>query len=102
MYRSDAGWVCHYRRRPYHGGRRRGKLVPRIKEEKPLIADHCLILQTVLCVTFSEHFAEAMNTTTKLINFLRTSSCLQHRLQREFSNFFRVCAGLQFFRLGRL
>lgn len=45
---------------------------------------HCLIHQTVLCATLSEQFAEEMNTMMKLINFLRASSSLQHRLLREF------------------
>lgn len=59
--------------------------VPRMKEDNPdLIAYHCLIHQTVLCATLSERFAEIMNTLMKLINFLRASSSLQHRLLREY------------------
>ncbi|KAL6460917.1 hypothetical protein MHYP_G00308830 [Metynnis hypsauchen] len=59
--------------------------VTRMKENNPdLNAYHCLIHQTVLCASLSEHFAEVMNTVMKLINFLRASSSLQHRLLREF------------------
>ncbi|KAL6461064.1 hypothetical protein MHYP_G00310300 [Metynnis hypsauchen] len=59
--------------------------VTRMKENNPdLIAYHCLIHQTVLCASLSEHFAEVMNTVMKLINFLRACSSLQHRLLREF------------------
>ncbi len=65
-------------------GKERGA-VPPIKEDNPdLIAYHGLIHQTVLCATLSEHFTEVMNTMMKLINFLRASSSLQHRLLREF------------------
>lgn len=77
--------------------------VARMKEDNSdLIAYHCLIHQTVLCVTFSEHFAEVMNTMMKMINFLRASSSLQHHLLREFLFFVTWSVGLQFFRLGRL
>lgn len=56
-----------------------------MKEDNPdLVAYHCLIHQTVLCATLSEHFAEVMDTVMKLINFLRASSSLQHRLLKEF------------------
>ena len=56
-----------------------------MKENNPdLIAYHCLIHQTVLCAALSEDFAEVMNTMMKLINFLRTSSSLQHCFLREF------------------
>lgn len=59
--------------------------VTRMKEDNPdLLAYHCIIHQTVLCATLSEQFAEIMNTVMKLINFLRASSSLQHRLLREF------------------
>ncbi|XP_045107141.1 general transcription factor II-I repeat domain-containing protein 2-like [Portunus trituberculatus] len=65
-------------------GKERGA-VSRMKEDNPdLLAYHCLIHQTVLCATLSQHFAEVMNTVMKLINFLRASSSLQHRLLREF------------------
>ncbi|XP_078031645.1 general transcription factor II-I repeat domain-containing protein 2A-like [Epinephelus lanceolatus] len=65
-------------------GKERGA-VPRMTEDNPdLIAYHCLIHQTVLCASLSEHFAEVMNTMMKLINFLRASSSLQHRLLRKF------------------
>ncbi|CAL9707870.1 unnamed protein product [Knipowitschia caucasica] len=65
-------------------GKERGA-VSRMKEDNSdLIAYHCLIHQTALCATLSEHLAEIMNTVMKLINFLRASSSLQHRLLREF------------------
>ncbi|KAK0132498.1 SCAN domain-containing protein 3 [Merluccius polli] len=56
-----------------------------MKQDNPdLIAYHCIIHQTVLCAIMSEEFAEVMNTMMKLINFLRASSSVQHRLLREF------------------
>lgn len=80
-----------------------GELWARKKEDNSdLSAYHCLIHQTVLCVTFSEHFAKVTNTTMKIINFLRASSSLQHRLPREFLFLVTWRVGLQFFRLGRL
>ena len=65
-------------------GREKGA-VARMKQDNPdLIAYHCIIHQTVLCAILWEGFAEIMNTTMKLINFLRASSSIQHRLLREF------------------
>ena len=65
-------------------GREKGA-VARMKQDNPdLIAYHCIIHQTVLCAILCEGFAEIMNTTMKLINFLRASSSVQHRLLREF------------------
>lgn len=65
-------------------GREKGA-VARMKQDKPdLIAYHCIIHQTVICIILSEGFAEVMNTMMKLINILRASSSHQHRLLREF------------------
>jgi hypothetical protein len=65
-------------------GREKGA-VARMKQDNPdLIAYHCIIHQTALCAILCEGFAEIMNTTMKLINFLRASSSIQHRLLREF------------------
>ncbi|CAM4570071.1 unnamed protein product [Leuciscus chuanchicus] len=38
----------------------------------------------VLCSTLSDEYAEVMNTMMRMINFLRASSSLQHRMLREF------------------
>ena len=67
--------------------------MPRMKEDNPdLIAHRCLIYKTFLCATLSEDFAQVMNTMMKCINFLRTSSSLQHRLLREFLEDFEANA----------
>ncbi|XP_061882828.1 general transcription factor II-I repeat domain-containing protein 2-like isoform X2 [Entelurus aequoreus] len=65
-------------------GREKG-LVPRLREHHPgLICYHCIIHQSVLCASLGEVYSEIMTTMMKLINFLRASSALQHRLLRTF------------------
>ncbi|XP_072768354.1 general transcription factor II-I repeat domain-containing protein 2A-like [Nerophis lumbriciformis] len=65
-------------------GREKG-LVPRLREHHPgLISYHCIIHQSVLCASLGEVYSEIMTTMMKLINFLRASSALQHRLLRTF------------------
>ncbi|CAM4733374.1 unnamed protein product [Leuciscus chuanchicus] len=65
-------------------GRERGA-VARMKDDNPqLISYHCIIHQSVLCSTLSDEYAEVMNTMMRMINFLRASSSLQHRMLREF------------------
>ncbi|MGH0138695.1 UNVERIFIED_CONTAM: hypothetical protein FKN15_072499 [Acipenser sinensis] len=57
----------------------------RLKEDHPdLTSYHCIIHQSVLCASLGEECAEVMTTMMKLINFLRASSSLQHRLLRGF------------------
>lgn len=64
-------------------GRERG-LVQRLKLLHPqLISYHCIIHQSILCASLGEIYAEIMNTMMKLVNFLRASSALQHRLLRS-------------------
>ncbi|XP_044133327.1 zinc finger BED domain-containing protein 5-like [Bufo gargarizans] len=61
-------------------GKEKG-LVPRLKVLNPsLISYHCIIHQSILCANLGEKYANVM----KLINFLRASSALQHRLLKEF------------------
>ncbi|CAL9703956.1 unnamed protein product [Knipowitschia caucasica] len=65
-------------------GRERGA-VARMREDHPgLISYHCIIHQSVLCAILSDQYADVMSTMMKMINFLRASSSLQHRLLREF------------------
>ncbi|MBN3304913.1 GSHB synthetase, partial [Amia calva] len=60
-------------------------LVARLRAHHPdLIAYHCIIHQMVLCASLEEKYAEVMTTVMRLVNFLRASSALQHRLLRSF------------------
>lgn len=69
---------------PSMTGRERG-LVSRLKVHHPdLIAYHCVIHQMVLCASLGKEYSEIMTTVMKLVNFLRASSALQHRLLRSF------------------
>ncbi|MBN3304818.1 SCND3 protein, partial [Amia calva] len=69
---------------PCMTGRERG-LVARLRAHHPdLIAYHCIIHQMVLCASLEEKYAEVMTTVMRLVNFLRASSALQHRLLRSF------------------
>ncbi|KAG2458092.1 SCND3 protein, partial [Polypterus senegalus] len=49
-----------------------------------LMAYHCIIDQMVLCASLGERYSEVMTTVMKLVNYLRASSALQHRLLRLF------------------
>lgn len=65
-------------------GRERG-LVSRLRARHPdLMAYHCIIHQMVLCASHGERYSEVMTTVMKLVNYLRASSALQHRLLRSF------------------
>ena len=65
-------------------GREKG-LVARLKEENQcMISYHCIIHQSVLCASLGEEYGEAMETVMKLVNFLRSTSALQHRQLRSF------------------
>lgn len=60
-------------------------MIGRLKEDNPeLIANHCIIHQSVLCSTRSDDHAEVMNTIMKMIIFLMASSSCQHRMLWEF------------------
>ncbi|KAG2455657.1 SCND3 protein, partial [Polypterus senegalus] len=48
------------------------------------MAYHCIIHQMVLCASLGERYSEVMTTVMKLVNYLRASSALQHRLLRSF------------------
>ena len=61
-------------------GRGRG-LTARLKEDNPdMINYHRIIYQSVLCASMRDEFYEVMETTIKIVNFLRSPSALQHRL----------------------
>lgn len=65
-------------------GRGRG-LVGRLKEDHPdLLKYHCIIHQSVLCASLGDEYTVIMEKIMKLVNFLRASSSLQHRLLRNF------------------
>jgi len=65
-------------------GRGRG-LVAQLKEDNPdMITYHCIIHQSVLCASLRDEYCEVMETIMKLVNFLRLTSALQHRLLRSF------------------
>ena len=49
-----------------------------------LIAYICVIHQMVLCASLGMEYSEIMTTVMSLVNFLRASSALQHRLLRSF------------------
>lgn len=65
-------------------GREKG-LVARLKEDNAdMITYHCIIHQSVLCASLGDEYREVMETIMKLVNFLRSTSALQHRLLRTF------------------
>ncbi|XP_047493495.1 protein FAM200B-like [Penaeus chinensis] len=65
-------------------GREKG-LVARLKEDNAdMITYHCIIHQSVLCASLGDEYKEVMETIMKLVNFLRSTSALQHRLLRTF------------------
>ena len=65
-------------------GRSRG-LTARLKEDNPnTINCHCIIHQSVLCASMGDEFHEVMKTIVKIVNFLQSTSALQHRLLRSF------------------
>ena len=57
------------------------ELTARLKEDNPdMINYHRIIHQSVLCASMKDKFYEVMNTIMKIVNFLRSTSALQHRL----------------------
>ena len=59
--------------------------VKRLKEHHPgMLAYHCIIHQSVLCASLGKEYADVMENVMKLVNYLRASSALQHRLLRTF------------------
>jgi hypothetical protein len=60
-------------------------LAKRLTDDIPnLVTFHCIIHQSVLCARLSGELADAMTTIMKLVNFLRSTSSLQHRLFKAF------------------
>ncbi|XP_068228008.1 protein FAM200B-like [Palaemon carinicauda] len=49
-----------------------------------MISNHCIIHQSVLCASLGDEYGEVMDTIMMLVNFLRSTSALQHRLLRTF------------------
>lgn len=41
---------------------------------------HCIVHQTVLCAKLSDHLKTTMDNVMAIINFIRSTSSLQHRL----------------------
>lgn len=69
---------------PAMTGRERGD-VQRLKEHHPdLLSYHCIIHQSVLCANLGKEYSDVMETIMKLVNYLRASSALQHRLLLAF------------------
>ena len=60
-------------------------LAKKLSEDIPnLVTFHCIIHQSVLCARLSGKLADTMTTIMKLINFIRSTSSLQHRLFKAF------------------
>uniref|UniRef100_A0A3P8SG92 HAT C-terminal dimerisation domain-containing protein n=1 Tax=Amphiprion percula TaxID=161767 RepID=A0A3P8SG92_AMPPE len=58
-------------------------LVSRLSAANPaLLAFHCIIHKSVLCAKLCGKMKETMDTVTRLVNFIRESSSLQHGLFR--------------------
>ena len=55
-----------------------------VKDNPDLMTYHCIIHQAVLCTSLGDKYRDVMETIMKLVNFLRTTSALQHRLLRNF------------------
>ena len=64
----------------------RGKgLVGQLAKDNPgLITYHCIIHQAVLCASLGDEYCDVMENIIKLVNFLRSTSALQHRLLQIF------------------
>ncbi|XP_073713752.1 protein FAM200A [Misgurnus anguillicaudatus] len=63
-------------------GHRKG-LVSRLSAINPeLLTFHCIIHQSVLCAKLGKEMKEVMDTVTRLVNFVRENSSLQHRIFR--------------------
>ena len=61
------------------------RLTARLKEDNPAMTNyHCIIHQFVLCASMGDEFYEVMEIIIKILNFLRSTSALQHRLLRSF------------------
>lgn len=55
--------------------------VQHLKQEHPdPLSYHCKIHQSVLCANLAKVYSDVMDTTMKLVNYLRVSSALQYRL----------------------
>ena len=52
-----------------------------LKEDNlDMINYHCIVHQSVLCASMGDEFYNVMETIMKIVNFLRSTSALQHRL----------------------
>ena len=61
------------------------RLTARLKEDNSNMTNyHCIIHQSVLCDSMGDEFYEVMETIMKIIDFLRSTSALQHHLLRSF------------------
>ena len=64
--------------------REKGLVGQLVKDNPDLIKYHCIIDQAVLCASLGDEYRDVMETIMKLVNFLQTTSALQHRLLRNF------------------
>ena len=55
-----------------------------VKDNPGLITYDCIIHQAVLCASLGDEYCDVMENIMKLVNFLRSTSALQHRLLRNF------------------
>ena len=64
----------------------RGKgLVGQLVKDNPgLITYHCIIHQAVLCASLGDEYCDVMKNIMKLVNFLQSTSALQHHLLQNF------------------
>ena len=65
-------------------GKGRGLIGQLLIDNPNLISFHCIIHQAVHCASLGKEYREVMGTTKKLVNFLRSTSTLQHCLLRNF------------------
>ncbi|CAK8697998.1 unnamed protein product [Clavelina lepadiformis] len=71
-------------RAPAMLGRERGLVGRLLKDNPDLITYHCIIHQAVLCASLGDEYCKVMETIMKLVNFLRSTSALQHPLLQDF------------------
>ena len=65
-------------------GKGRGLIGQILKDNPNLISFQCIIHQAVLCANLGEEYREVSETLMKLVNFLRSTSALQHCCLRNF------------------
>ena len=56
-----------------------------------MITYHCIIHQSVLCASLDDEYRGVMETVIKMVNFLRSTSALKHRLFKNFLTEVMAC-----------